>query len=1627
MGKGSSQGEPAAAALHTVGSRVWLYDEGHSDKWVKGEVTAMRGTRLRVRLEDGGEEREVGAGDVPLQNPSKNGVEDMTMLPYLNEPGVLWNLKVRYQLDDIYTYTGSILIAVNPFAAMPHLYGVHMMEQYRGRALGDLSPHVYAVAEDAYRQMRHDGRSQSILVSGESGAGKTETSKLLMQYLAWAGGYTDGGRVSSSRSVEQQVLESNPLLEAFGNAKTVRNDNSSRFGKFTEIQFNAQGRISGAAIRTYLLERSRVVNINDPERNYHIFYQLCDGASAAERAALHLAPAREFRYLAQSSCFELAGVSNAEEYRNTRHAMTVVGIPEADQSAVFRTVAAVLHLGNVAFVEAGGDSEASAVARAAEGALAHAADLLGVEAEGLRKALTTRTRVTPDGAIVSPIDARAAADNRDALAKTLYSRMFDWLVNKINSSIGQDPAATSLIGVLDIYGFEQFEENDFEQFCINHANEKLQQHFNQHVFKMEQSEYEREAIEWSYIEFVDNQDVLDLIEGRLGILDLLDETCRFPKATHEELATKLYNAPSVSGSARFSKPKLSRTDFTLEHYAGAVTYKTDAFLDKNRDFVVAEHQALLGGSTQSFVAGLFPPDDSADAGAPGGGRTPGPRTPGGALSSYKFSSVGSRFKRQLGDLMDALHRMEPHYIRCIKPNSFNRPMAFENINVLHQLRCGGVLEAVRISCAGYPTKPLYEDFVDHFWPLATDQLALEDRALTRVIVRRMLGDEGYQLGKSKVFLRAGKMAELDKQRTDLLHASARRIQRSVRGYLARRHFVAARAAVLRLQAAARGMLARGVARRARQQRAATLIQAAVRRWRARRDFLAAKQAATAVQAAWRGRAARAYVHDLQRHRAAVLLQSNWRRHRAQAAFVGYRRGVVAAQTAWRGKLARRELRKRRTEAREAGKLLQDKQALEVKLREVQNVLETVQAQRAELRQQYREEKAQREGAERQLADAQRQLAAQQAAAAAAAAAELAAERQRREALEAEVARLQEQVAAGMQRDAAMSAALAAQVAELEGKTEALERQQKEAQGQVEDLMNRLNNAVAQRNAAREEALMLEAKLKQLQEDIDAGRLRPAAAAAAAAGAAAAGAAAAASEGALALTPAPADEDAGVLSSIKRWLPASPQRETPGAVTPVGRTFEGPGGHRPMSDVDRRQHELYQRQQQLLREQRTADQERLLRAISEDLGFHNGRPVAAVTIFRCCLQWKTFQADRTTLFERIMQTIGGAVELHQEDNAHLAYWLTNTVALFHLLQKNIKPASGGGYAARLRAQGQQARGFLGSTKASISSLWSRSGYGASPGGEASIHGGGAGGFRQVESKYPALLFKQQLDACVQRIFPMLRDNVKKDLMPLLTACIHAPRQAAGRAARRTASGADGDGARAPPTPTAGGGGEGGGTGQHWVGIMRVLDGLLVTVRAHHVPPFLVQKLFEQLFSFINVQLFNQLLLRRECCSFSNGEYVKTGLAEVELWIGGAGRRWVGESWEQLAHIRQAVTFLVIHQKNRKSLQEITSDLCPVLSVQQLYRISTMYWDDRYNTETVSHEVLARMKQLMVDNTASHSFLLDDDSTIPFTHADIEAGMEPDQPDLLAVLPVPAPLREERNGASFAFLQRPVSVG
>ena len=1487
---------------------------------------------------------------------------------------------------------------VNPFQRLPHLYDGHMMDQYRGHALGELSPHVFAIAETSFEAMRKENASQSILVSGESGAGKTETAKQIMHYLAHMGGRAGdpatgdatnalSSSSSSSRPVEQKVLESNPLLEAFGNAKTVRNDNSSRFGKFIEIHFDAKDAISGAAIRTYLLERSRIVAVDDPERNFHVFYQLCDGADEAEKRALRLKASTEFAYLSASSCHVLDGVDNATEYRATRRAMDVVGIERAEQDAVMRVVAGVLHLGNVTFDDDDSDAADDGCVLggdAARAALADAAAVLRVDAARLEKALRTRTIETRDGAIEKPLDVKAATNARDALAKTLYARLFEWLVAKINTSIGQDAASKRFIGVLDIYGFESFKTNSFEQFCINLANEKLQQHFNQHVFKTEQEEYEREAIDWSYIEFVDNQDVLDLIEKRpTGIISLLDEACMFPATTHEQFAQKLYGA--LRDETRFKKPKRSTTAFTLDHYAGEVTYESDHFLEKNKDFVVVDHQKLLADSEEALLREIFAFSTQASS-ANAKAHAPGARA---SKSAMKFSSIGAAFKSQLAELMAKLNETEPHYIRCIKPNGRNVPSAFENANVLHQLRCGGVLEAVRISCAGYPSRRPIDEFLDRFGLLAPDKEKLftpgEEFAVARAILQNA-GLTTWQIGKTKVFLRAGQMASLDMIRHRRMTSAATFIQKMARGNRKKREYDAMKRAALCVAKWSRGMLARRLVAALRLERAAIKTQARARTALAVRQFNRCKKAATAIQAACRGAAARARARAARRERAAVRLQAFQRGRAAREAFLASRLAAVAFQCAWRAKAARARARHLRQEAKEAGALLAAKSELEKKLE-----LERTRAELERRRLAEAEAKREREAKEAaaKMAALEAEMQAQREAAEAEArrrAEEAAAEEQKRRDEEARALREREKEAE-LAANAAKLAALEAAAAEAESMAEAAraaaateldaERARASAlEARCDELRELLQASETKAESLAERALMLEnenARLKRMAKEnvMNVAAMR-------------------AGVGDAARSPPRGADAYGV---------ASP--ETPDSATST------PG------DLEiRRRVEAEQKAKSLAAQKTRAEHETLLATVerASEIGFSGGQPVLACVAFRSLLHWKSFELERTGLFDQIMGKMSGAVELNTDNNAQLTYWLSNTFALLHLLQRTLKTS--GGAATRRRAGLGSGVGIF---ERFNSRLRAASAVAETGGKDEAVPG--IPGVRQVDAKYPAFLFKQQLTAFVEKIYGFLRDNMKKEITPQLGSCIQAPRAARGGAAARR-----GAGGTQTATSTAEGGAHGPQLGTHWRAILDCLDALLVTFRANHVPVFLVRKFFTQIFCFINVQLFNALLLRRECCSFSNGEYIKTGLAELEVWLI-ESKEWTGTAWEELRYIRQAVQLLVIHQKPKKTLNEITLELCPVLSIQQLYRISTMYWDDKYGTETVSQEVLHAMKELMMkdqNTNMSNSFLLDDDSSIHFTIDDISGA--PTAIDLDAVQ-VPPHLAKD---PAFEFLLRSVSV-
>ncbi|KAL8523094.1 hypothetical protein ACS0TY_013167 [Phlomoides rotata] len=906
------------------GSQIWVEDPEVS--WIDGQVIKINGNEVEVQIS---EEKTVVANLSRIhpkdEETPADGLEDMTKLSYLHEPGVLHNLATRYQLNKIYTYSGGILIAINPFQRLPDLYDAHMMATYKGARLGELSPHVFAIADVAYRAMINEGKSNSILVSGESGAGKTETTKMLMQYFAYLGGH----KHAEGRTVEQQVLESNPVLEAFGNAKTVRNNNSSRFGKFVELQFDKYGRISGAAIRTYLLERSRVCQISDPERNYHCFYLLC-AAPQEEIKKYKLGHPQTFHYLNQSTCYELDGVNDSHDFLATRKAMDVVGISHKEQDAIFRVVASILHLGNVTFAK--GEEIDSSVLEDDKSKfhLQTAAELLMCNPEALEGALLKRVMVTPEEVIKRCLDPYGAVVSRDGLAKTLYSRLFDWLVNKINISIGQDSNSKHLIGILDIYGFESFKSNSFEQFCINFTNEKLQQHFNQHVFKMEQEEYMKDEINWSYIDYVDNQDVLDLIEKKTGgVISLLDEACMFPKSTHETFAEKLYQ--TFKSHKRFIKPKLTRSDFVIAHYAGEVQYQSDQFLDKNKDYVVPEHQDLLTASECPFVAALFPPfpDETTKT----------------SNKSSKFSSIGSRFKLQLNQLMETLNSTEPHYIRCVKPNNLFQPGIFENANVVHQLRCGGVFEAIKISCSGYPSHKTFDEFLYRFGLLAPEVLS-ETVACEKILEK--LGLAGAQIGKTKIFLRAGQMADLNARRAQKLGDAAKIIQRRSKTYVARKHFVSALKASTTMQSICRGMLASNFYTIMRKDAASLKIQTNWRWHVFTKNYNLLRNSTIALQSGIRAILAREKFIHRRNSKTATVIQAHWRGHRVLSFCKRLVKATIVIQCRWRGLVARRELHKLKMASRETGALQEANSKLKKQVEDLKSQLQLERRLRADL-------------------------------------------------------------------------------------------------------------------------------------------------------------------------------------------------------------------------------------------------------------------------------------------------------------------------------------------------------------------------------------------------------------------------------------------------------------------------------------------------------------------------------------------------------------------------------------------------------------------------------------------------------------------------------------------------------
>ncbi|XP_069622077.1 unconventional myosin-Va isoform X1 [Ranitomeya imitator] len=904
---------------YSTHGRVWIPDP--EDVWKSAEIQKdykPGDTVLHLQLEEGTNleyRLDVKSKELPpLRNPDiLVGENDLTALSYLHEPAVLHNLKVRF-IDSklIYTYCGIVLVAINPYEQLP-IYGADIINAYSGQNMGDMDPHIFAVAEEAYKQMARDERNQSIIVSGESGAGKTVSAKYAMRYFATVSGS------ASEANVEEKVLASNPIMEAIGNAKTTRNDNSSRFGKYIEIGFDKRYRIIGAHMRTYLLEKSRVVFQADEERNYHIFYQLCASASLPEFSALKLGNATSFHYTNQGRSPVIDAVDDAKELRNTRHACALLGIGDQYQMGIFRILASVLHLGNVDIKARDSDS---CLIPPKHQPLVIFCDLMGVNYEEMSHWLCHRKLVTAAETYIKPISRLQAINARDALSKHIYAYLFNWIVCHVNKALLSSAKQNSFIGVLDIYGFETFEINSFEQFCINYANEKLQQQFNLHVFKLEQEEYMKEQIPWTLIDFYDNQPCINLIEAKMGILDLLDEECKMPKGTDSTWAQKLYNT-QLKTCALFEKPRLSNVAFIIKHFADKVEYQCEGFLEKNKDTVFEDQVKVLKASKFKLLTELFQDDDSLSptSTAPTG-RTLLSRTslrkpkPEQASKEHK-KTVGHQFRNSLHLLMETLNATTPHYVRCIKPNDYKYPFTFDSKRAVQQLRACGVLETIRISATGFPSRWTYQEFFSRYRVLMKQKDVLSDRRQTckNVLEKLILDQDKYQFGKTKIFFRAGQVAYLEKIRADKLRMACIRIQKTIRGWLLRKKYLRMKKAAICIQRYVRGYQARCYTQFLRRTRAAIVIQKYRRMYVIRQKYRRIQSVTLSLQTYLRGYAARKRYQQMLRIHKATIIQKHARGWLARKAYKRSMTAIVYLQSCYRRMMAKRELKKLKIEAR----------------------------------------------------------------------------------------------------------------------------------------------------------------------------------------------------------------------------------------------------------------------------------------------------------------------------------------------------------------------------------------------------------------------------------------------------------------------------------------------------------------------------------------------------------------------------------------------------------------------------------------------------------------------------------------------------------------------------------------
>ncbi|XP_022917257.1 myosin heavy chain, muscle isoform X16 [Onthophagus taurus] len=762
----------------------WVPDD--KEGFLLGEIRGTKGDLVTVGI-PGGEEKNFKKEQVTQVNPPKyEKCEDMSNLTYLNDASVLYNLKQRYYHKLIYTYSGLFCVAINPYKRFP-VYTNRCAKLYRGKRRNEVPPHIFAISDGAYVAMLTNHQNQSMLITGESGAGKTENTKKVIAYFATVGASTKKDQQPSGKgTLEDQVVQTNPVLEAFGNAKTVRNDNSSRFGKFIRIHFGPTGKLAGADIETYLLEKARVISQQPLERSYHIFYQMMSGAVKGLKDMCLLSNnISDYYYVAQGKT-TIPGVDDGEECNLTDEAFDVLGFTQDEKDNIYRITAAVMHMGTMKFKQRGREEQAEADGTS-EGE--KVAKLLGVDPALLYSGLLKPKIKVGNEFVTQGRNVNQVNYSVGAMSKAMFDRLFKWLVKKCNETLDTKQKRQHFIGVLDIAGFEIFDYNGFEQLCINFTNEKLQQFFNHHMFVLEQEEYQKEGINWAFIDFgMDLLACIELIEKPMGILSILEEESMFPKATDKTFEEKLNNN-HLGKSPNFQKPKPPKpgqqaAHFAIGHYAGNVPYNITGWLEKNKDPLNDTVVDLYKKGTNALLVEIFA-DHAGQSG--GGGDAKGGRGKKGGA----FSTVSSAYKEQLNNLMTTLRSTQPHFVRCIIPNELKQPGVIDSHLVMHQLTCNGVLEGIRICRKGFPNRMVYPDFKLRYKILNPGPVGKEkdpQKCAQLILDSSNLDSELYRLGHTKVFFRAGVLGQMEELRDDRLGKIVTWMQSWVRGYLSRKEF-----------------------------------------------------------------------------------------------------------------------------------------------------------------------------------------------------------------------------------------------------------------------------------------------------------------------------------------------------------------------------------------------------------------------------------------------------------------------------------------------------------------------------------------------------------------------------------------------------------------------------------------------------------------------------------------------------------------------------------------------------------------------------------------------------------------------------------------------------------------------